>query len=186
MNNHIKPLTSIFSLFIALMLTMSACGNGEEAPATPGEAADDIRTIEVIGTDDMKFVVASEADGLVTGAQIGDEYELEQILAAPGEELRIILRTRSQLPGPAMSHNLAILDLGTNVDQFIRESITAPDNDYIAPDLEDQVIVTTSMLAGGESDTIEFTVPDETGAYEYVCSFPGHYAAGMAGQLVVE
>ncbi len=177
---------SIYTLLIALMVTVFACGNGEETPAPAEEPADDVRTIEIIGTDQMVFVVAREEDGLVTGQQRGEEYELEEIHASPGEQLRIILRTRSDLPGIAMSHNLAILNLGTNVTEFINASIQAADNGYIAPDFEDQVMIKTAMLAGGESDTIEFTAPDEAGEYDYVCSFPGHYSAGMAGILVVE
>jgi azurin len=179
---------SIYSLIFALFVTVVACGNGEEAPAQADEAAavDDVRTIEIIGTDDMRFVVAGEQDGLVVGEQRGDEFVLEQIIASPGEELRIILHTRSDLPGTAMSHNLAILELGTDVDAFVNASMVAADNGYIAPDMEGQVLITTAMLAGGESDTIQFTVPDETGIYDYVCSFPGHFATGMYGELVVE
>lgn len=181
-----KKTLSINSLLIALVVTMAACGNGEDAPAPGEDTSDDIRTIEIIGTDDMRYVVASEEEGLVTGSQVGDEYELEQILASPGEELRIVLRTRSDLPGTAMSHNFALLELDADVDEFANTSITASDNDYISPDFEDQLIAATSMLAGGESETIEFTVPEETGEYDYACTFPGHFAAGMNGQLVVE
>lgn len=178
---------SFFSLLFALIISAAACGNGEESPAPPEQAVtDDVRTIEIIGTDDMRYVVAEEADGLVTAGQVGEEYELSQIIASPGEELRIILRTRSELPPTAMSHNLTILELGTDANAFVNESITAPDNDYIAPDLEHQVLITTAMLGGGESDTIQFTVPDETGVYDFVCSFPGHFVTGMAGELVVE
>lgn len=177
---------SIYALLITLMVTSIACGNDEEAPAPAEETADDVRTIEIIGTDQMVFVVAREEDGLVTGTQRGEEYELEAIHASPGEELRIILRTRSDLPGTAMSHNLALLELGTDVNEFVNASIQAPDNEYIAPEFEGNVIVTTAMLAGGESDTIEFTAPEEAGEYDYVCSFPGHFAAGMAGKLIVE
>jgi azurin len=178
---------SIYSLMFALFVTLAACGNGEEAPAQTEEAvADDVRTIEIIGIDDMRFVVAGEQEGLVVGDQSGQEYILEQIIASPGEELRIILHTRSELPGTAMSHNLAILELGTDVDAFVNASMVAADNEYIAPDMEGQVLITTEMLAGGESDTIQFTVPDETGVYDFVCTFPGHFATGMYGELLVE
>lgn len=185
MKKNIKPL-NIYSLLTALVVIIAACGNGEDAPATTEETSDDIRTIEIIGTDNMRYVVASEQEGLVTGSQVGDDYELEQILASPGEELRIVLRSRSDLPGTAMSHNFALLELDTDVEEFANTSITAPDNDYISPDFEDQLIASTSMLAGGETETIEFTVPEETGEYDYACTFPGHFAAGMNGQLVVE
>ena len=31
-----------------------------------------------------------------------------------------------------------------------------------------------------------FKVPAEAGSYDYICSFPGHFAAGMRGKLVVK
>ncbi len=180
----------INSLLFAFVFAFAACG-GEEAPerteAEDQAVVDDgVRTIEIIGTDDMKFVVREEAEGLVTGGAAGQYILLEAIEAAPGEELRIVLTTISSMPPTAMSHNLAIVDLGTDVDDFARQSINARDNEYIAPEYEDQVIVTTAMLGNGETDTITFTVPEQTGEYDYVCTFPGHFAAGMVGKLIVQ
>ncbi len=177
----------ISSILLALMFAFVACGGGETAEQATEEAVDDgVRTIEIIGTDDMKFVVREAADGLVTGGQAGQYILLEGIEAAPGEEIRIRLTTISNLPPTAMSHNLALVELGTDVDAFARASITARDNEYIAPDFEDRVIVTTAMLGNGETDTITFTVPDETGEYDYICTFPGHFAGGMVGKLIVQ
>jgi len=174
------------SIIFALILSIAAC-NGEEAAEPAEEVVDDgVRTINIIGTDDMKFVVEEAEEGLVTGGQAGEYILLEGIEAEPGEELRIRLTTISNLPPSAMSHNLAIVDLGTDVDSFARASITARDNEYIAPDYEDQVIVTTAMLGDGETDTITFTVPETPGEYDYVCTFPGHFAGGMVGILYVQ
>jgi len=174
-------------IFIALVFAVAACGGEEATEQQAEEAVDDgVRTIEIIGTDDMKFVVREAAEGLVTGGQAGQYILLEGIEAEPGEEIRIRLTTVSNLPPTAMSHNLAIVDLGTDTDAFARASITARDNDYIAPDFEDRVIATTAMLGDGETDTITFTVPEETGEYDYVCTFPGHFAGGMVGVLYVQ
>jgi len=176
----------LFTFIIAMIFALAAC-NGEETPAEAEDVEDDgVRTVEIIGTDDMKFVVREAADGLVTGGQAGQYILLEAIEASPGEQLRIRLTTQSNLPASAMSHNLAIVDLGTDVDSFARASITARDNEYIAPDYEDQVIATTRMLGDGETDTITFTVPEVTGEYDYVCTFPGHFAGGMVGKLIVQ
>ena len=37
------------------------------------------------------------------------------------------------------------------------------------------VIAATKLLGPAESETISFTAP-EPGDYEYVCTFPGHFA----------
>jgi len=177
----------IKSLFVMLVLALAACGGETPEQAQEEEAVDDgIRTIEVYGTDDMKFVVREAQDGLRTGGASGQYILLEAIEAEPGEELRIRLTTNSTLPPSAMSHNLAVVDLGTDVDDFARKSLQAADNEYISPEYEDRVIVTTSMLGAGETDTITFTVPETTGEYDYICTFPGHFAAGMVGKLIVQ
>ena len=182
---------TIFStILLTLFLGLAACGGGEEA-AESNETAeatidDGVRTIEITGTDDMKFVVSEAAEGVITGGQAGQYMLLQSIEAAPGEELRISLTTVSNLPPTAMSHNFALLDLGTDLDAFIRAAISARDNDYISPEFEGQVIVATAMVGNGESDTITFTVPETPGEYDFICSFPGHFAGGMVGKLIVQ
>jgi len=180
------------SIIIALALSFTACGGGETADQAAAqqepdvETNDGVRHIEIIGTDDMKFAVRSEANGLVTGDATGQNFILESIVAEPGEEIRITLTTISNLPPAAMSHNFVLLEQDADADAFARASLVASDNDYIAPSLEDQVIIHTSMLGNGESDTITFTAPEEAGEHTFLCSFPGHYAGGMIGTLVVE
>lgn len=192
----------LFNSFImALLFAFTACGGGgdtaqettegQEAETAETEAgtetADDgVRTINIIGTDDMKFVVESEGEGLVTGETSGEYILLEAIEVAPGEEIRINLTTVSNLPPTAMSHNWTLVEMGTDVEAFVRAAITASDNSYIPPDYTDQVIAHTEMLGDGESDSVTFTAPEETGEYDYFCTFPGHYAGGMYGHLVVQ
>ncbi|NIP28213.1 MAG: multicopper oxidase domain-containing protein [Phycisphaerae bacterium] len=43
---------------------------------------------------------------------------------------------------------------------------------------------TTGTVAGGETGTVTFTAPD-AGTYQFVCTIPGHAAAGMVGTLTV-
>ncbi len=125
------------------------------------------RTIEIIGTDNMKFDVTT-------------------IEATPGEEITIKLTTKSQIPKQAMAHNVVVLDKDTDVDAFANASARARDNEYLAPDYEDDIVAATGLAGGGETVEVTFTVPEEKGDYEYICSFPGHYAAGMTGVLTVK
>lgn len=182
------------SIIVALLFAFTACGGGGDSSSeemaseeTETESMDDgVRTINIIGTDDMKFVVEEEGEGLVTGETTGNYILLESIEVAPGEEIRITLTTVSNLPPTAMSHNWSLLAMGADTEAFARASITARDNDYISPDFEDQVIVHTEMLGDGETDSVTFTAPEELGEYDYLCTFPGHYAGGMYGQLIVQ
>ncbi|MDZ7689627.1 MAG: plastocyanin/azurin family copper-binding protein [Balneolaceae bacterium] len=125
------------------------------------------RTIEMIGTDNMKFSVTT-------------------IEAEAGEEITIQLTTKSQIPKSAMAHNVVIVDKDADVDAFAMASMQARDNDYIAPDYKDQIVAATGLAGGGETVEVTFTVPQEPGEYEYICTFPGHYQAGMKGVLTVK
>lgn len=185
------------SLLLVLAIGLVACGGeqqsseqtmeSEESESTESMAEDDgVRTINLIGTDDMKFVIESEVEGVVTAGPSGQNLLVESIEAAPGEEIRINLTTVSNLPPTAMSHNFALLVMDADADAFARASITARDNEYIAADFEDQVIVHTAMLGADETDSITFNAPEEPGEYTFLCTFPGHYAGGMVGTLIVE
>lgn len=128
--------------------------------------SNDVRTITIIGQDNMQF----------------SETLIE---AEPGETIRIVLEVKSNMPKTAMAHNIAIVDQDVNVEEFVLASIGEPNNEYIAPSFEDRVIAATEMIGGGETSTIEFTAPENPGDYAYVCTFPGHYFAGMKGILRV-
>lgn len=191
-----KKLT-ISSIFISFLFILASCGGGDSAEQsqsmqqdtdTESEAmADDgVRTIDVVGTDDLKFAVAESQEGLNTGGQAGQFVILEAIEAEPGEEIRINFRTVSNLPPSAMSHNFVVLTADAPTEEFARASLQAADNSYIAMDYEDQIIASTDMLGDGESDTITFTVPDEPGEYDIICTFPGHYSGGMVAKLIVQ
>lgn len=124
------------------------------------------KTVEIIGTDNMKFDVTS-------------------IEAQAGEEITIRFTTKSQIPKTAMAHNVVVIDKDANVDELVMASMQARGNDYIAPDYNDQVVAATDLAGGGETVEVTFTVPQDPGQYEYVCTFPGHYQAGMKGVLTV-
>lgn len=124
------------------------------------------RTVEIIGTDNMKFDVTA-------------------IEAEAGEEITIKFTTKSQIPKTAMAHNVVVIDKDADVDALVMASMQARGNDYIAPDYNDQIVAATALAGGGETVEVTFTVPQEPGQYEYVCTFPGHYQAGMKGVLTV-
>ncbi|TYP94813.1 Copper binding protein, plastocyanin/azurin family [Fodinibius salinus] len=184
-------------LFSLMLLFVAACGGGsdqqteEQATDTQAQATeqtDDVRTIEAIGIDRMKFVVKGDKEGITTGKKMGDYVLLKSITAAPGEKLRFRLLTESDLPASAMAHNFVLLVMDADAAAFADAAGKARDNDFIPTDtkLKDQIIAHTDLAAGGETVEITFTAPEETGEYEYICSFPGHYASGMKGILKVE
>lgn len=158
----LKSITTLIVLLALPFLGALALPGGDDAPAN-----EEVRTIEIIGTDRMQFDVTA-------------------ITAAPGERIRIVYTTKSNIPKAAMAHNVVFLEPDTDMEAFVNASAMARDNDYIAPDYKDQVIAATDLAGGGETVEVTFTVPEEPGEYEYICSFPGHYSAGMKGVLTVK
>ena len=185
---------NLFSILLSLTLfslVIAGCSGESDTDAREGASTDtETRTIEVIGIDKLKFVVAEQDEGLQTGEEItvngSTYYLLTGINASPGEELTINLKTISNLPAQAMSHNWLLLQPEADAKAFNDASVQAKDNAYVAPEMENLVIIDTGLVADGESKSITFNAPEQTGDYDYICTFPGHFAAGMKGTLTVE
>lgn len=184
---------------LLLAFVMIGCGGGsdtgnqaeqQQAQEQETNTQAQERSIHVYGLDRMKFAVKQQSENLQTGQEVTINgttyYILEGITAQAGQELTITLETISQLPASAMSHNWLLLEMGTDVQAFASASAQAKDSDYVAPSYEDQVIIDTGLVSGGESKSITFTVPEQTGEYDYLCTFPGHFSAGMRGTLTVK
>jgi azurin len=150
---------------IAASLASSAFAQAPAKPAAAKPAAGP-RTITIGATDAMKFDPAS-------------------ITVKPGEKLRIVLKPAGTMPKIAMSHNFVILKPGSNDAKFAEASAMARP-DFIAPALKSQVLVATTLAGNGETVSAEFTAPTKPGSYTFICTFPGHYVAGMKGVLVVK
>lgn len=181
-----KFLNILAALSLVLFI---GCGGGDtdEQQQTETAETDEVRTIEVIGIDQMKFVVEENQEGISVGDPVRDDLLLlESITAQPGERIRIVLTTRSQLPESAMAHNWLLLTQDADVQAFADAAIKAKDNDYVPNDMMEQVIAQTGLASGGETTEVTFTAPEETGTYEYLCTFPGHFSADMRGDLIVQ
>ncbi|HXE80040.1 MAG TPA: plastocyanin/azurin family copper-binding protein [Vicinamibacterales bacterium] len=136
--------------------------------ATTIDAAAAPRTIVMKGGDDMKYDVVS-------------------ITAKPGETLRVQLVSTGKIPKFAMAHNFVLLKAGTDAKAFADKAMQAtPASSYIPAALKGQVLAFTQLAGPGETVEVTFTAPSAPGKYEYICTFPGHYAAGMKGVLIVK
>jgi azurin len=145
-------------------------GQAKPAPAagqTKPAAAGAPRTVEIAGSDDMKYSVTT-------------------IPAKPGETLKIRLTSKGTLPKIAMAHNVVVLKAGAKQIDFANAAATARDTDFIPPAMKDQVLAATALAGPGESVEVTFKVPTTPGTLPFICSFPGHFAAGMRGTIVVK
>jgi azurin len=160
----------ILSSLLLVTLVVSGCGQKESSSGAAGTSgtADQAgpRTVEITAGDNMKF-------------------SLSRIEAKPGEELTVVLTNIGSQPKEVMGHNWVLLKAGTNEAAFNQAAVAAKDTEYIPASLSDQVIAHTKLLGPRKSDEVKFTVPETPGEYPFICTFPGHYAIGMKGVLVV-
>jgi azurin len=84
-----------------------------------------------------------------------------------------------------MGHNFVVLQKGADLKAFSDAAVTAAATDYIPTSLASQVVVHTKLLGAKQSDEITFKLT-EAGEYPFLCSFPGHFATGMKGVIVVK
>jgi azurin len=149
---------------VALLSMPVSPAPSADQTAKPASAA---RTVEMTGGDDMKYSVTS-------------------IPAKPGETLRIRLTSKGTLPKIAMAHNVVVLKLGAKQIDFANAAAAASATGYIPQDMKDQVLAATTMAGPGETVEVTFKVPTAPGSYPFICTFPGHFAAGMRGTIVVK
>lgn len=129
--------------------------------------AQDARVIEIQGLNSMR-------------------YSRSEITAKPGEKITIRLTTISDYPLSTMSHNFVLLKQSADVQALVEASIKYKNNDYIAPEMMDQIIAHTAMAGGGQTVEVTFTVPERPSKYMFICTFPGHFLSGMKGTLTVK
>jgi azurin len=146
---------TVFACTLTIALALTGC------PTAPA-----VDEIVITGDDMMRFSTTS--------------FTVEA-----GSTVTVIFRNIGRMPKEAMGHNLAILEQGTDTLAFARAAVRHAGNEYIPPEMEDQVIASTPVLGPGEEATLTFTAPTETGDYPFVCSFPGHTEAGMVGTMTV-
>jgi azurin len=112
-------------------------------------------------------------------------FDRSTILAWPGETLRVELFNETEQPIEAMGHNFVLLTRDAQMEEVVRAAIDHRERDFLPPELANHILAATRLLGPMESDAVVFQVPDTPGENYYVCTFPGHAAAGMRGKLVV-
>jgi len=136
--------------------------------APPADAVKDdgkVVTVALTGNDQMRF-------------------NLTEIKVAAGRTVKLTLTHVGKMPAAGMGHNFVLLKAGTDVQAFASKAIAAAATGYVPASEAGSVIASTKVIGGGESASIEFTAP-AAGTYDFLCSFPGHYAL-MKGKFIVQ
>ncbi|WP_338356460.1 azurin [Yeosuana marina] len=163
-------------VFSALLLLN--CG-GKEEKKKEGFSYEKSVTTEKVDTKKADSNVAN----VVLTANDMMKYNTNEIKVKAGQKVRLTLRHIGKMDVNVMGHNFVLLKKGTDLVAFANAASTQKDNKYIPEDTQD-IIAHTDMIGGGQTATIEFDAP-EVGTYDFLCSFPAHYAM-MRGKFIVE
>ena len=173
-NNIMKTvkymLVSVFTLAILV-----SCG---------GEKKEEKKTEKVkLGVKKEVKKVESEVAEIVISGDDLMRFDKSEIKVKAGQKVKVTLRHKGKLDLNIMGHNFVLLKKGVNLAAFSGKAAVSKDNKYIPKDSQD-VIAHTGLIGGGQTTTVEFVAP-EAGTYDFLCSFPGHYAM-MKGRFIVE
>jgi azurin len=174
----------LFLSIAVASLALASCGGGGETEApkeekklqAPQKSSDyaeeednadvpEVAEVTIEGNDQMK-------------------YNLDKIEVYEGQTVKLTLKHVGEMAKEAMGHNWVLLKKGVDKAEYATAAVQAKDEDYTPQAMADKVIAHTKTLGGGEETTIEFEAPAK-GAYEFICSFPGHYGM-MNGKFIVK
>ena len=164
-----------YLLVAFISMTLVACGGEEKKEEKDSKIKISDTKVEKKVDENISKVVISADDFM--------KYDKTEIRVEAGKKVRLTLRHIGKMDVKVMGHNVVILKPGVDMITFAAEAAKANDNGYIPVDTQD-VIAHTDMIGGGQTTTIEFDAP-EAGTYDFICSFPAHYAM-MKGKFIVE
>jgi azurin len=133
-------------------------------------------------------VPARAAAARVIQIEVGDNMKFAPaaITAAPGESVKVVLKHVGQMPKMAMGHNFVLLKKGVDAKGVADKCASSRDTEFIAAAVQPQLLASTKLVGPGETAEATFTAPAQRGDYQFICTFPGHFAVGMKGILTVK
>ena len=177
-----KKIKHVLTVIVCISLLIS-CGENKEKKVPQKAKTSTATKAKVVAKKKMIIV---DSEGVVNVSMITNDrmkFNLREITVKAGQKIKLTLTHTGKLDKRMMGHNVVFLNKGTKLSTFASKAAAAKDNDFI-PEGTTAVLAHTKMLGGGETTTIEFTAP-EAGSYDYICSFPAHYAL-MKGKLIVQ
>ncbi|GAA3596371.1 azurin [Flavivirga amylovorans] len=133
--------------------------------------------------DTSKSTEETNANEIVISGNDLMQFDKTEIRVKAGEKIKLTLRHIGKLDVNVMGHNFVLLKQGVDIAGFAGKAATEKENQYIPKGAKD-VIAFTSLIGAGQTTSVEFVVP-AAGTYDFLCSFPGHYAM-MKGKFIVE
>ena len=154
---NLKVRALVSGIALASALALSACGGGGGSAGSGG------------------------GGGAVNVSTAGEQLQFAPSnLSAAAGDVKVSFKNGSSV----QKHNFVLVkggdDAASKVDE---EGVTAGEAKGYIPD-DPNIVAHTKLVDGGATDTATGNLP--AGTYTFLCTFPGHYAAGMKGTLTVK
>ncbi len=162
-------------VFIFSFAMLMGCGGKEEKKKDEFSYENKTSKVKKVVEDDASEVVLTSNDQM--------QFNKAEIRVKAGKKVKLTLKHIGKLDKKIMGHNFVLLKQGVSISAFGNKAATFANNDYIPEGTQD-VIAHTKLIGAGETAVIEFDAP-APGEYDFLCSFPGHYAI-MKGKFIVE
>ena len=107
---------------------------------------------------------------IAINAITGLQFDRVRFQVPAGAPVKIVFRNTD--PQDDMPHNLVVTRPGAR-EKVAMAGMTTPREQQHVPPLP-EVLTSTPLLATGETFTLTFTAPTASGAYPYLCTYPGH------------
>jgi azurin len=160
-----------------------SCGKSKKGTSNQKEEIQTVQKVVVSGVEKTASISSDTIVDIEIRSNDRMKFNIKKIVVKAGQKVKLTLVHTGRMNKRIMGHNVVILKKGTNLSVFASKAAASRENDFI-PIGATEIIAHTKMIGGGETTTIEFTAP-ELGVYDYICSFPAHYAM-MKGKFVVE
>jgi len=170
---------AVFPVLLLLVVGLVGCG-GSDSPSSSTEASSSTTTTtQSSASGDVSQTITIEPKGNQM------KFKQTEFTVAPGQTIKLVFNNTAT--SPSMQHNVVVINsTKESVFRKVGEAGTqaGSTNDYVKKGL-DAVIAHTPIAPPGEKVSITFTVPETTGDYGYLCTFPGHWAT-MRGTMHVK
>lgn len=163
---------------VVLALGLMACGGSDSSNSSATASSSESSTAQATASGAVDQTVTLQPKGNQM------KYKQTEFTVAPGQTVKLVFENTAT--SPSMQHNVVVL---TSADEAAFRQVgeagmeAGSANDYVPEDMN-QVLAYTAIAPPGETVSVTFTAPEETGDYGYVCTFPGHWAT-MQGTMKV-
>lgn len=186
------------ALISAAALALAACS--QEQPAAPTAEAPASAASEAAASAAPEAAseapAASQEEAAAPAADVSCEAVVESddamkfntseiAVSQSCKEFKITLKHVGSAPVTAMGHNI-VVSKAADAQGVIADGMTAGAASNYVKEGDERVLAFTKLIGGGEetSLTLDTSKLAADGAYEFYCTFPGHYGL-MKGSLKV-